>query len=74
MTILHSHFDKAVERYIEFWQQERNCLIVINEEDGQRSMDILYLTTGEIEQNIDLGSVDCYKEQFMMAIRKHFKH
>lgn len=74
MTILHSHFDKTVARYIEFWQQERNCLIVINEEDGQRSMDILYLATGEIEQNIDLGSADCYKEQFMMAIRKHFKH
>ena len=65
-------YDKDVVKTIKFWQNERNCLILINE--NNREMTVLYLKTGEIDKDIRLDFDTDNKYSFIKSIRNYFKN
>ena len=66
-------FDKEVERRIRFWEQERNCVILISQLGASTVMDVLYKEDGRVEKDIYLGSRQMAKERMLIEMRNYFK-
>lgn len=62
-------YDKDVEKTIRFWQESKDCLILIN----GNTMDVLYLKTGEIDKDIHLDNDVDNKYILIKSIRNYFR-
>lgn len=67
-------FDKEVQRRINFFQKEYNCIMLITEIDGYYVMDICFNDTWEIVRNIKLSAVADNKYKLMKAFREYLKN
>lgn len=68
-----SMFDHEIEKFIRYWQQEKNCIILLSDNDGEMIMDVLYKDDGRIEKGIHIGSREDTKERILIRARNHFK-
>ena len=66
-------FESETEKRISFFQRENNCVISIYEENGVFFMNVLFLDSLHIVQDIELSKTSDNKYKLINAMRAFFK-
>ena len=65
--------DKEVSNRIQFFQKQHDCVIAVCENNGKYFMQVLFVMTGKIEQDIYLCEAGGTKYKMLIAMGDYFR-